>query len=444
MKPATKRKFEQTEVGKPPKPTLDDKKHSTIGDYFTLQRGTTYESRLLGKPGPILLGLASIHRNGGFRGDSLQTYGGDSPQKLLVKPGEIYVSLKDVTQSADLLGAVARLPYGSPVGRLTQDTVKLEPRSNDVPLDYLYWLLRTPQYRAYCRARCTGTTNLGLSREDFLAFPAPEPTSEQLLLAEMLGKLDQKIELNQQIDQTLETIGKGLFKRWFVDFEFPDEEGKPYKSSGGGMTYNEESNSDIPEGWKVKPIDEVADFLNGLAMQKFPAREGEEFLPVIKIKELRGGITESSDKANLNVPKEYVVSDGDVLFSWSGSLEVVIWGFGKGALNQHLFKVTSKKYPKWFFYYWVLQFLPEYRAIASGKATTMGHIQRHHLSASKVLVPDDKSLEKMDKVLDPIIERKVKLQVESGLLSEIRDSLLPKLMSGKIRIPVLKENREVS
>ena len=136
-----------------------------------LKRGTTYKSRLLGKPGPILLGLSTIQRNGGFRTDSLRTYGGDSPDKLLVRPGELYASLKDVTQSGDLLGAVARLPREHPLGRLTQDTVKLVPRGVDVPLDYLYWLLRTPQYRGYCRSHATGTTNLGLPREDFLAFP---------------------------------------------------------------------------------------------------------------------------------------------------------------------------------------------------------------------------------------------------------------------------------
>jgi type I restriction enzyme, S subunit len=151
----------------------------TMGDYFTLQRGTTYKSRLLDLPGPVLLGLASIERNGGFKSTSLRTYGGESPDKLIVKPGELYLSLKDVTQSADLLGAVARLPDDHQPGRLTQDTVKLEPLTPDAPLDSIYWLLRTPEYRAYCRAHATGTTNLGLARDDFLAFPVPEITSER-------------------------------------------------------------------------------------------------------------------------------------------------------------------------------------------------------------------------------------------------------------------------
>jgi type I restriction enzyme S subunit len=166
----------------------------------------------------VLLGLATIQRNGGFRTDSLQTYGGESPDKLLVQPGDLYLSLKDVTQSADLLGAVARLPHDHRPGRLTQDTVKLEPKSPGIPLDYLYWLLRTPQYRSYCRSHATGTTNLGLAREAFLAFPAPEPTPVQERIVQTLAALDDKIELNRLMNETLEAMARALFKSWFVDF----------------------------------------------------------------------------------------------------------------------------------------------------------------------------------------------------------------------------------
>lgn len=283
--------------------------------------------------------------------------------------------------------------------------------------------------------------NVGSARTIHLNLPHIE---EQEVIVSFLRTLDNKIELNQQMNETLEAIGQAVFKRWFVDFEFPNQEGEPYTSSGGEMVYNSALDKEIPEGWKVKPIDEIADFLNGLALQKFPARNGEEYLPVIKIRELRQGITESSDKANLDLPKEYIVKNGDVLFSWSGSLEVVIWGFGKGALNQHLFKVTSSKYPKWFFYYWILQFLPEYRQIAAGKATTMGHIQRHHLTASKVTIPNDKTIERMNIVLAPILERIVHLKVETRTLVVIRDLLLPRLMSGKIRVTLPNEKQETT
>ena len=92
------------------------------------------------------------------------------------------------------------------------------------------------------------------------------------------------------------------------------------------------------------------------------------------------------DKASRDIPEEYIIHDGDLLFSWSGSLEVVVWYGGDGALNQHLFKVTSR-YPQWFIYGWLLEHLPEFRAIAAAKATTMGHIQRRHLTEAAVVVP---------------------------------------------------------
>ena len=153
----------------------------------------------------------------------------------------------------------------------------------------------------------------------------------------------------------MEQIAQNLFKHWFIDFEFPNVDGKPYKSSGGEILASELG--DIPEGWTIKPLDEIAEFLNGLALQKYPPENADDFLPVIKIRELRTGVNDGSDKASINIPKKYIIDNGDIIFSWSGSLDVVIWNFGKGALNQHLFKVDSDKYPKWFYYYWTLNHL---------------------------------------------------------------------------------------
>jgi len=233
---------------------------------------------------------------------------------------------------------------------------------------------------------------------------------EQISIATILTNIDDKIDLLQRQNKTLEQVAETLFRQWFV----------------------EEAN----EIYVEKGLDEIAEFLNGLPCQKYPIRMGETGLPVIKIKELRTGITESSDVATCAVPEKYIVRDGEMLFSWSGSLDVVIWSGGQGVLNQHLFKVTSHEFPQWFYFFWVKHHLPEFQGIALDKATTMGHIQRHHLSNAKVLVPSKEDMDRMDETICPIFE-KIKLnQKQIHTLGQLRDTLLPKLMSGEVRVKI--------
>ncbi|MBZ0188432.1 MAG: hypothetical protein K8F91_19445, partial [Candidatus Obscuribacterales bacterium] len=173
----------------------------------------------------------------------------------------------------------------------------------------------------------------------------------------------------------------------------------------------------------------------GLALQKYPAEDEAEYLPVVKIRELRqGNIDSNSDKASTDIPDGYVVQDGDVLFSWSGSLLVDVWTGGKGGLNQHLFKVTSDHYPRWLYYFWTLTYLDSFIQIAADKATTMGHIKRHHLSESLVVVPNDEVLPALTNQIEPYIEAIVNNRIESRTLTETRDALLPKLVSGELRV----------
>ena len=277
---------------------------------------------------------------------------------------------------------------------------------------FLYYLLKNNVQKLIDHA--SGSTFQELSGKTLksLSFGFPD-TNEQKQIAEILSSLDDKIELNRKINANLENLMSALFKKWFV--EIGDE---------------------LPEGWDIKPLDEVADFLNGLALQKYPAESETEFLPVIKIRELKNGITDATDKASVNIPENYILKNGDVVFSWSGSLEVVIWCQGSGALNQHLFKVTSDKYPKWFYYQWIKYFLPVFQNIASDKAVTMGHIKRGHLTESKVLIPDKNTLTEMDKLMTPIIDMIINNSIESQNLIKTRDSLLPRLMNGRIRVNI--------
>jgi type I restriction enzyme S subunit len=276
----------------------------------------------------------------------------------------------------------------------------------------------------------SGSAIPSTSREAFYNLPVNlPPLPEQKAIAAVLSSFDDKIELLRRENKTLESIAQTIFKEWFVKFKV------------NGKKLKIDSKTNLPEGWTQKGLDEIADFLNGLALQKYPPKSEADVLPVIKIRELKAGITDQTDKANKEIASEYIVDDGDVLFSWSGSLEVVLWCYGKGALNQHLFKVTSKKYPKWFYYYWTMEYLPFFKSIAEAKATTMGHIQRHHLAEAKVAVPDNDFMAFANGKIKPVFEKIVLNNSQIQTLSKLRDTLLPKLMKGEIR--VRSEKRKV-
>jgi type I restriction enzyme S subunit len=184
----------------------------------------------------------------------------------------------------------------------------------------------------------------------------------------------------------------------------------------------------------VEALDNTAEFLNGLALQKYPAKNELDILPVIKIAQLRAGNTLNADICANSIPSQYIIENGDVLFSWSGSLEVEIWCGGRGALNQHLFKVTSSKYPKWFYYLWTKHYLEHFRFIAADKATTMGHIQRKHLNDVHVLIPSTSLFEFMSSQFDSLLQQFINLHLENNTLTALRDTLLPKLLSGEVEV----------
>jgi type I restriction enzyme S subunit len=268
------------------------------------------------------------------------------------------------------------------------------------------------------------------------------PIAEQREIAATIGAFDDKIALNRRMNETLEAIASALFKSWFVDFDHVHAKAEGRQPVGMALelaelfpeSFEDSAIGEIPAGWQVKSLEEIGRFLNGLALQKFPPH-GDSSLPVIKIAQLRKGNPQGADLASAEIDAAYIVNDGDLLFSWSGSLEVVIWTGGPGALNQHLFKVTSDDYPRWLLYEWIKHHLPEFQSIAAGKATTMGHIQRHHLAQALTVVPPAETLQCIDEIMAPLLEKLVANKLEERNLATIRDALLPKLMSGEVRLP---------
>ena len=243
-------------------------------------------------------------------------------------------------------------------------------------------------------------------------------------IATIIQYFDKKIETNKKINRNLTKLIDTNFKNYLLNFENYSEDDLVSSEFGP-----------IPKEWEVNNLTGIANYQNGLAMQKFPPETPEDSFKVLKIKELRQGFfDESSDLCSKNIKEECIVYDGDVIFSWSGSLLVDIWTGGTCGLNQHLFKVTSSNFDKWFYYCWTKFYLDQFILIAKDKATTMGHIKRQHLEESLVLIPDEETYNNLTNLFKPLFEYLTKNKIEIKKLQSLRDTLLPKLMSGKIDV----------
>ena len=237
----------------------------------------------------------------------------------------------------------------------------------------------------------------------------PADKEIQTKIASLLGAIDDKIEENERINNNLEQQAQAIFENEFLSLQ------------------------SLPDGWKLASLIDIADYLNGLAMQKYRPSANEIGIPVLKIKELRQGCCDdNSEFCSPSIKSDYIIHDGDVIFSWSGSLLVDFWCGGICGLNQHLFKVSSSKYDKWFYYAWTKHHLNRFIAVAADKATTMGHIKRDELAKAEVLIPNEADYNRIGALLQPIYDLIISNRIENKKLAETRDSLLPKLMSGEI------------
>jgi type I restriction enzyme S subunit len=292
---------------------------------------------------------------------------------------------------------------------------------------------RTPAFKSQIHS-ASGTNINNLNQDILSEVRIPLfPKDDQLKIVAVLSSIDAKQDCNARLIAELEATAKTIYQYWFVQFEFPNANGKPYKSSGGKMIYNATLKRDIPDGWKAGSLWDIAHYFNGLAMQKFRPKS-DEYLPVVKIKEMFEGISDASEKASPDIPDAAIIDDGDVLFSWSATLDVKIWSQGKAALNQHIFKVSSEVYPKTFYYCELLAYLEHFKMMAEKRKTTMGHITQDHLKQSNICIPPTKLLWKAHEKLDLIFKQCLLLEKQNQHLTQLRDWLLPMLMNGQVTV----------
>ncbi len=309
------------------------------------------------------------------------------------------------------VGKVSIIRDDDPKGIISQALLLLRANTKKVlPLYLKYFFSSREGYNAIV-SRSSGSVQVNLSKRNVIEqIPIKlPPLSTQQKIVDVLSVIDGKIEENEKINNNLEQQAQAIFVNEFLSLQ------------------------SLPDGWKQASLIDIADYLNGLAMQKYRPSADEIGIPVLKIKELRQGCCDdSSEFCSPSIKSDYIIHDGDVIFSWSGSLLVDFWCGGICGLNQHLFKVSSSKYDKWFYYAWTKHHLDRFIAVAADKATTMGHIKRDELAKAKVLIPNETDYNRIGALLQPIYDLIISNRIENKKLAETRDSLLPKLMSGEI------------
>jgi len=328
-------------------------------------------------------------------------------KRFLLEKGDLIFARRSLTaegagKCSIVLSASEDTTFESSIIRARPDKTKASP-------EFLYYYFNSKLGKYLLRTILRQVAVAGITGSDLMELVLRVPElDEQKAIAYVLSSLDDKIDLLHRQNKTLEALAETLFRQWFVE--------------------------EAEDDWEEKSLLKIADFLNGIACQKYPPKNELDKLPVLKIKELRGGISDSSDWSSTDIPKKYFVRNGDVIFSWSGSLIVKIWDGEECILNQHLFKVTSSSFPSWFYYLWTKHHLQKFISIAESKSTTMGHIRRKDLSDSMVFVPEKSGLDKMNVVISPLIEKLISNNRQILTLKKISITLLPKLMSGQVGV----------
>lgn len=409
-------------------------KRYKLSELYSMSSGISSSKEQAGHGSPFL--SFSMVFNNYFLPDELTDLMSTSMSEKLkysIEEGDIFLTRTSETVDELAMASVALKDY--PEASFSGFLKRLRPIDKSIVYPkFMAFYLRSSHFRKMILNNTVLTLRASFNETMFSYLEVELPDIEtQKKIGDLLYSLEQKKKINSECNQWLETMAKTLYDYWFVQFDFPDENGNPYKSSGGNMVYNNQLKREIPEGWEVKSLWDMAKFYNGLAMQKFRP-ETEEYLPVIKIREMMRGISSDTEKASRDIPREAIIDNGDILFSWSATLEVKIWAQGKAALNQHIFKVTSESFPETYIYNVLKDYLKVFKSIAELRKTTMGHITQDHLKQAFIAVPPSRMVQELDNKLSNIFEEQIQLNQQNQELTQLRDWLLPMLMNGQVRV----------
>ena len=352
-----------------------------------------------------------------------------------IKKGDILITRTSETIDELAMSCVATKDY--PGATYSGFTKRLRPKTEGIAYyKYMAFYLRSDWFRKAVTNNAFMTLRASFNEDIFSFLNVYLPDYDvQVRIGDFLYSLEQKIAINKRICAELESMAKTIYDYWFTQFDFPTADGKPYRSSGGAMEWNEQAKRAIPTGWDVGNLYAIAEPINGLACQKHRPKEGEHSLPVVKIKEMHDGITADTESVSANIPEKHRIFNGDILFSWSATLEVMYWFGGDAGLNQHIFKVVPKEgYSKEYVYHQFSAYVINFVKMAEARKTTMGHITTDHLDQSRIVLPPADVMQAFSEIVAPIHEKIGHCCKENRELTKLRDWLLPMLMNGQATV----------
>jgi type I restriction enzyme S subunit len=406
-----------------------------LGDLIEIRHGYAFAGEFFRDepPGDILLTPGNFAIGGGFKGDKFKYYVGQVPEDYVLEAGDLLITMTDLSKAGDSLGYPAIVPKSIRVRYLHNQRLGkvLFLPGTAIAKEFLHYLLRSKAYRNEVLASATGSTVKHTSPERIKAFTFRlPPLAEQRAIAHTLGTLDDKIELNRRMNETLEATARAIFKSWFVDFD-------PIRAKMEGRWKRGESLpglpahlydffpnrlvdselGEIPEGWRVASLQELAAIQGG---KQLPTEECKPFgtFPVFGANGIMG-------YAERTTHEEFVIAFGRV-GAYCGS---VCWTYSGAWINNNASSVVPRRWPEF-----VLQSMlrADFGGLRTGSAQPF--IPNSSLASLQVVRPPEEVLDTFCSVVRPLRLKQQGSQNESRTLAAIRDALLPKLISGEIRV----------
>lgn len=403
---------------------------------------------MLGEIGPVRMCKRIMKDETSLDGEipffKIGTFGGKADVFISRERYEEYKSKYPYPKRGDVLisaaGTIGRLVVFDGGESYFQDCniVWVENDEMKVTNECLYYALQLARWKP-----SQGSTILRLYNDDIRAveFFAPESLSDQRHVASILSTIDHKIALNRKRIATLEAMAKEIYDYWFVQFDFPDAHGRPYKSSGGAMVYNPDLKREIPKGWEVKPLGEIAEVVNGATPATANPRNYDGDVVWITPKDLSDQRSKFTYGGNRTISREgydscstHMLPRGSILMSSRAPIGLLSIAAVDLCTNQGFKSFVPKEIDdNLYLYYYLKEHMAQVEAMGSG--TTFKEVSRESMISFPIpYVSDRKVYASFVAIAKPIFNQQELLGTELARLSAFRDFLLPVLMNGQVRV----------